>query len=278
MIKIMRTSDLQISHKLCLSFVSVIALLFLVQCATTGPGGKKSLILLSTDQEVSIGKEMAGQVEKEEKLSADTVLQNYLNNLGQKIAKVSDRPKLQYHFKVIESDQINAFAAPGGYIYFYTGLMKIMDSEAELAAVMGHEISHVVARHGVRRMQQVIGLSILLDLALGKSSAATQQAVGIGIGLMLQGYSRENELESDDYGALYMARAGYNPQAMISMFKKLEGVSKGGANVIEKLTSSHPTPAQRIELTEKNIAKWGYQKSDLPYFPERYKEMKGRIK
>lgn len=252
--------------------------IFLYNCATTGPGGKKSLILISTDQEDSIGKQMAGQVEKENKLVQDTVIQNYFNEIGQRIVKVSDRKDLKYHFKVIESDQINAFAAPGGYIYFYSGLLKLMDTEAELAAVTAHEVSHVVARHGIKRMQQVIGLSILLDLALGKSSQATQQAVSIGIGLALQGYSRENESEADEYGVLYMAKSGYNPDGMVGMFEKLQKISPSGENVFEKLTSDHPPTSQRIAESKKTIAGLGYQDSDLPVYKERYQQMKARLK
>jgi len=252
--------------------------IFLLNCATTGPGGKRSLILISTDQEVSIGKQMAGQVEKENKLVQDTVIQNYFNEIGQRIIRVSDRKDLKYHFKVIESDQINAFAAPGGYIYFYSGLLKLMDSEAELAAVTAHEVSHVVARHGIKRMQQVIGLSILLDLALGKSSKATQQAVSIGIGLALQGYSRENESEADEYGVLYMAKSGYNPEGMVGMFEKLQKISPSGENVFEKLASDHPPTSQRIAESKKTIARLGYQDSDLPVYKERYQQMKARLK
>ena len=252
--------------------------IFLLNCATTGPGGKRSLILISTDQEVSIGKQMAGQVEKENKLVQDTVIQNYFNEIGQRIIRVSDRKDLKYHFKVIESDQINAFAAPGGYIYFYSGLLKLMDSEAELAAVTAHEVSHVVARHGIKRMQQVIGLSILLDLALGKSSKATQQAVSIGIGLALQGYSRENESEADEYGVLYMAKSGYNPEGMVGMFEKLQKISPSGENVFEKLASDQPPTSQRIAESKMTIARLGYQDSDLPVYKERYQQMKARLK
>src|SRR3990172_1990308 len=252
--------------------------IFLLNCATTGPGGKRSLILISTDQEVSIGKQMAGQVEKENKLVQDTVIQNYFNEIGQRIIRVSDRKDLKYHFKVIESDQINAFATPGGYIYFYTGLLKLMDSEAELASVVGHELSHVVARHGIRRMQQMVGISILLDIALGKSSQAAQQAVSLGIGVALQGYSRENELEADKYGVLYMTKAGHNPDGMVKMFEKLQKISPSGENVFEKLTSSHPTPAQRIQETKQNMIEYGLQNSNLPFSPQSYQKMKARLK
>jgi len=255
------------------------ALVLLVcDCATTGPGGKRSLILISTDQEVSIGKQMANQVEKENKLVQDTVVQNYFDNVGQRVVQVCDRKDLKYHFKVIDSDKINAFATPGGNVYFYSGLLKLMDSEAELAGVTAHEISHVVARHGVKRMQQVIGLSILLDVALGKSGQATQQAVSVGLSLVLQGYSRENESEADEDGVLYMAKAGYNPEGMVTMFEKLQKISPSGENVFEKLTSDHPATSQRIADAKRVIDQLGYENSDLPVYQERYQGMKSRLK
>jgi predicted Zn-dependent protease len=264
--------------KLTLLILVVSSLLILYNCATTGPGGKKSLILISTDQEVSIGSQMAAQVEQENKFVDDTVVQNYFNEIGQRTARVSDRSDLEYHFKVIESDEINAFAAPGGFIYFYSGLLKLMENEAELAAVTAHEISHVVARHGIKRMQQVIGLSILLDLALGKSSQATQQAVALGIGLALQGYSRENESEADEFGVLYMTKAGYNPQGMVDIFEKLGQLDPSGRNFLEQLAASHPTAEERIAHTKQNISRLGYDHSGLPVYQERYQQMKAHLK
>ena len=126
---------------------------FLISCATTGPGGNKSLIIIPTSQEVAIGEGMAQQVEEQEKVLPDVAWQNYVTEIGTKIVSVCDRKDIEYHFTVIESDVANAFAAPGGYVYFYTGLLRSMDNEAELAAVMAHEISHVVARHGIKRLQ-----------------------------------------------------------------------------------------------------------------------------
>ncbi len=247
-------------------------------CATTGPGGRKSVILISTEQEVSIGKEMAQQVEKDYKILNDVEVQNYVARVGNKLALVSDRTDLQYHFKVIESKEINAFAAPGGYIYIYTGLLKLMDSEAELAGVLGHEVGHVVARHGARRLQQVIGINILLDISLGKSSEAVKQGVTLGIGLMLQGFSRENELEADYDAVYYLPKAGYNPQGMVNLLKKLNELDKSGHNVIEKLASDHPPTVKRIEYAQQNIDSLGYANSYLPLSEEDYKKVKARLK
>ncbi|MCK4673685.1 M48 family metalloprotease, partial [candidate division WOR-3 bacterium] len=131
----------------------ILALIFLIiGCVTTGPGGKKSLILIPTSEEVQIGKEVAQDVESSEKLLNNQTVQNYVNKVGQKIAKVCDRKDVKYKFKVLDNKEINAFACPGGFIYIYSGLLKIFDNEAQLAAVLAHEIGHVVARHSIKRL------------------------------------------------------------------------------------------------------------------------------
>jgi len=107
--------------------------LFLFNCATTGPGGKKSLILISTEQEIVIGESLVEDIESKNKVTEDSILADYVNQLSQKIATVSDRKDIEYHFKVLESEEINAFACPGGFIYIYSGLLKVMDNEAQLA-------------------------------------------------------------------------------------------------------------------------------------------------
>jgi len=163
--------------------ISLLSTLLLLFCATTGPGGKKSLILISTKQEVSLGKEFAQEIDSTNPISKDEILKSYVNQVGQKIAKISDRPDLKYHFSVIDTPIVNAFACPGGFIYIYTGLLNIMDNEAQLAGVIAHEISHIVARHGIKRLQKVLGLQILLSIALGESSQLTQNAISAGVGI-----------------------------------------------------------------------------------------------
>lgn len=232
--------------------------LLLLSCATTGPGGKQSLIIIPTSQEVAIGAGMAQQVEQEEKIFADTVWQNYLNEVGQKIARVSDRKDIQYHFKVIESDQINAFAAPGGYIYFYTGLLREMDNEAEMAAVMAHEIAHVVGRHSVKRIQAAIGVATAYQLVFGEEGASDvlNVAIGMGMNLVFADYSRDNEREADQYGIHYMVQAGYDPQGALGMFETLAELGGGGGeySVFEKLAASHPATQERIRNAKSQIA------------------------
>jgi len=261
------------------AFIAVFALVFTVLgCVTTGPGGKTSFVLIPTQQEVAIGQGMAEEISQTEKRYADEEWQAYLNEVGQKIVKVCDRHDIEYHFTVIESDQINAFAAPGGFVYFYTGLLREMDNEAELAAVMAHEISHVVGRHGAKRVQVILGVSLAYELATGgeEQSQAIQAAVGIGLNLIFAGYSREHEREADDYGFTYMMRAGYDPHAMVTMFEKL-AAHGGESNSFEKMLASHPETQERIAYTRAKLDKLPPSPQGLSLAPERYLQMRSRL-
>ena len=253
--------------------------LFLFNCATTGPGGKKSLILISTRQEVAIGESLVEDIESKNKVTQDSILADYVNWLGQKIASLSDRKDIEYHFKVLESEEINAFACPGGFIYIYSGLLKNMDNEAQLAGVLAHEIGHVVARHSVKRLQQVLGLQVLLSLALGESSELTQRAVATGIGVILQGYSRQNEFEADYNGAYYMTKAGYNPEGMIQLFGKFEEMEEGRKNAfLDQLLASHPPTPDRIAKVKEHIKLFDLGGKKLVFGEEDYKKTKSRLK
>jgi predicted Zn-dependent protease len=222
---------------------------------------------------------MAQQVEAAEKVSPDDEWQTYLNEVGQRIAKVSDRTDIEYHFKVIESDMVNAFAAPGGYIYFYTGLLRHMETEAELAGVMAHEISHVVGRHGVKRMQTAMGVGMAWELLSGdEQSDVFQAAVMVGLNLAFAGYSREAEREADEFGMYYMVQAGYHPQGMIDMFNTLAELGGAGySNVFEKLVASHPETQERISKAEFRMSRMRNLPPDLEVGRERYQRMLARL-
>lgn len=252
----------------------------LTACATTGPGGKKSLILIPTGQEVAIGAGMDEQLRATEKVLPDSVWQNYLNDIGQSIVRVSDRKDIDFHFTVIESDVINAFAAPGGYVYFYTGLLRQMNNESELAAVVAHEVSHVVARHSVKRVQAVMGIQLAYELVFGGEGAgqALDAAVGIGLNLAFADYSRDNEREADRYGIQYMTEAGYDPEGALGMFETLARLGGAGhSNVFESLTSSHPETQERIANAEAQIGQMRPLPGNLRVGRERYRQMLGRL-
>lgn len=261
--------------------VLIVILLLSVGCATTGPGGKRDLIIIPESQEIAIGQGMADQILETENLLDDPVWHNYINNLGQKIVSVSDRKNLTYHFAVIESDQVNAFAAPGGFIYFYTGLLKEMDTEAELAAVMAHEISHVVARHSIKRVQSALGVSLAYQLVFGKDGAseALDAAIGVGAGLAFASYSRENEREADQFGLTYMVKAGYNPEGAVAIYRKLAALGSGQeSSVFEQLASSHPDTQERIQNAINQIEALKPLPAGLTDNKYMYDQMKARLK
>jgi predicted Zn-dependent protease len=253
-----------------------IIIITLLSCVTTGPGGKKSFIVIPTQQEVEIGKEVVKEVESTEKVLNNSYVQNYVNTIGQKVAKVSDRKDVRYVFKVLDSEEINAFACPGGFIYIYKGLLQTMDNEAQLAAVLGHEIGHVVARHSIKRLQAVYGYSLVMELALGPKMGKTARAVAdASAGLILQGYGRENEYEADNYGILYERKAGYNPNGMIQLFQKFKAMEGKPPNAFEKLLASHPPASDRIGNAKNQIQQIGG--TDLPYYETEYSAMKAQL-
>lgn len=250
----------------------VLPFLLIIGCATTGPDGKRSFIVIPSSVEQDIGKQVAADVEKEEKVLSNAEVQSYVNQLGQKIARVSDRKKLKYRFKVIDKNEINAFACPGGYIYVYSGLMKIMGNEAQLAAVLAHEVGHVVARHSVKRLQAVYGYSLLMEIALGdKMGKLAREAVDASVGLILQGYGRSNEIESDNMGVLYTKKASLNPNGMVQVFEKFKSMEGKPPSTLEKLLSTHPPTQDRINNAKKQIGKIGG--SDFTYNEDEYKRI-----
>jgi len=253
-----------------------ILLIFVISCATTGPGGKKSLILIPTETEVALGKDVVKEVESTEKVLSNSEIQNYVSKVGRKVAKVCDRKDISYTFKVLDSEEINAFACPGGFIYIYKGLMKKMDNEAQLAAVLAHEVGHIVARHSVKRLQAIYGYSIVMEVALGEKMGQTaRQMVDAAAGVILLGYGRDNEYEADEYGILYAKKAGYNPKGMIQVFEKFKQMEGKPPNTFEKLLMSHPPAGDRINNGNDEIQEVGG--TSLPYYEAEYNTIKAKL-
>lgn len=244
-------------------------LVLVIGCVTTGPGGTRSLILIPTQTEVELGKEVVKEIESTETVLNNAQVQNYVSIIGNKIAKVCDRKDVKYTFKVLDNEEINAFACPGGFIYIYKGLMKKMDNEAQLAAVLAHEVGHVVARHSVKRLQAIYGYSIVMEVALGdKMSNAARQMIDAATGVVLLGYGRENEYQADEYGILYAKKAGYNPRGMIQVFEKFKQMEGQPPNTFQKLLMSHPPASDRISNGNREIQTVGG--TGLPYYESEY--------
>lgn len=199
------------------------ALLAVAGCAQNPVSGQQDFVMMSEAQEVSFGRDADADVRKQYGVYKSNTLQEYVNSVGQQIAKNSHRPNLQYHFTVLDTPEVNAFALPGGYVYITRGILAYLNSEAELAAVLSHEIGHVTARHGVRQASAAqatgIGMAIASIFAPQINSSNLGQTLA---GALLSGYGRDHELEADRLGAEYMARTEYDPHAMIEVISTLK--------------------------------------------------------
>jgi predicted Zn-dependent protease len=208
--------------------IAVIAFgaLALSHCALNPVTGGRDFVLMSEQQEIQLGAQAHQDVLKEYAALNAPALQAYVDEVGQRLAKQSHRPNLNWHFTVVDSPDVNAFALPGGYVYITRGLMAYLNSEAELAGVIGHEIGHVTARHGVRQQSAstAVGLGAVLGSILvpGLNNQAGASLLQTLAQAWTAGYGREHELESDRLGAEYLAKAAYNPQAMIDVIGVLK--------------------------------------------------------
>ena len=210
----------------CRIAVIAVGALALTHCAQNPVSGDKDFVLMSEQQEIQMGAQAHQEVVKEYAALDNPVLQAYVNEVGQRLAKQSHRPNLQWHFTVVDSPDVNAFALPGGYVYITRGIMAYLNSEAELAGVVGHEIGHVTARHGVRQQSAATaaGLGAVLGSILvpGMNNQAGASMMQSWAQAWTAGYGRDHELEADRLGAQYLAKTGYNPQAMIEVIGVLK--------------------------------------------------------
>src|SRR6201981_1142323 len=209
----------------------------------------------SLETEIRMGKELAQQVEQNAKLVRDPVVNEYVNRIGQNLVRNSDA-RVPFTIKVVDDDSINAFALPGGFFYVNSGLILAADEEAELAGVMAHEIAHVAARHGTRQMTrgQLANLaSIPLIFVGGGLGYALQSAVGLALPLTFMTFSRSFEAEADYLGVQYMYKTGYDPQAFLAFFEKVQAQEKEKPGRLAKAFATHPQTPDRITKTQEEI-------------------------
>lgn len=201
--------------------------------------------IISQNQEISIGRDVAKQLEKKYGLVEDPALQERVNRIGQSLVAVSDRQDIQYSFKVLNSKEINALAAPGGYIYVFKGLVDLMPSDDELAGVIGHEVGHVTERHTVKQIEKSMGMGILFGVIFGDRGVMLQN---LAFNAIMAGHSRDDEREADKLGFQHSYNAGYNPYSMMMGLKKLSELNQNYQN---SLFSDHPEGKARVAAVQK---------------------------
>ncbi|MDO8860398.1 M48 family metalloprotease [Haliea sp. E1-2-M8] len=238
-----------------------LAIIFLVLslagCAVNPVTGDRQLALVSEAQEIQIGREVAGSAEQQFGLVKDDELQAYIQQLGDKMASASERPDLPWTFRVVDEPTPNAFAAPGGFIYFTRGLLAMMRNEAELVTVLGHEIGHVTARHSVTMMSrsQLAQLGIGIGSILSPTVAQFGDLAASGLQLLFLKYGRDAERQADDLGYRYALEQGYDVREMVNVFAALQKSAElAGQSPVPSWMASHPYPEERIQRINQQLA------------------------
>lgn len=239
----------------------------------------KGLNLYSLEKEIALGKQLAQEVEQQAKIIDDPVIAEYVNRIGQNLVRNSDA-KVPFTIKVIDSEEVNAFALPGGFFFVNSGLILKADNEAELAGVMAHEIAHVAARHGTRQASRgtlVNYASIPLIFMGGWTGYAVRQAAGLAIPLGFLTFSRGFESEADLLGLQYLYKTGYDPTAFVDFFEKIQTMEKKKPGTIAKVFSTHPMTEDRIEKAQKNIQEILPAKPEYVVTTSEFNEVKSRL-
>lgn len=239
--------------------VLLVSAAFLIHgCAKNPVTGKSEIVLMSEEQELAMGKAADPQIVAEFGLYEDRTLQEYMNTVGQKIARVSHRSNINYTFRVLDSEIINAFALPGGYIYFTRGILAHFNNEAELMGVLGHEVGHVAARHSVSQQRnQLFGqLGLIAGLVLVPDLAPLAESAQQGLGLLFLKFGRDAEKQSDELGVEYSTRLGYDASKMAEFFKTLEKQDEQRGQLIPEFLSTHPNPGNRFVTVGELARQW----------------------
>jgi len=268
-----RSCQSDIFSRMEMAAVGLVLCLALTGCATIR---SMEFNLISTEKEIQLGGQLSAEVEKQETVLDNVEMQAYVGEIGAGLARFATRQDIEYTFTVIDApDKVNAFALPGGYMYIYTGLMKICDNEAELAGVMAHEIGHVSGYHHGESISRQYGYNLVMSIILGEDAGALAQ-----LGAQIMGtagamfYSRENEREADSIGIDLLVRAGYNPGAMVGFMGKLlaEDRKRGGGRGLP-IFASHPPTEERIERLRTLAAQYPQTLRDnAPFHTERYRQ------
>lgn len=252
----------KISRKIKISlavFFTAMALpFFTCGCVTNPVSGEKELNLFGSDfsQDVAMGKKFAPQVHQEMGGPIpNNSLNNYVNSVGQRLAAVSHAPQLEWEYKTVDSDEVNAFALPGGYIYITRGLLEVMETEAQLAAILGHESAHVTWRHSAQQMSSELVTELVFSIATTDETRTYVQAARLAAELQGLRYSRKQEKQADLTGTDYLVKAGYDAFGMVEAMQILE--KQGGERPLE-FFSTHPNPENRVKYITDYIIENAY--------------------
>jgi predicted Zn-dependent protease len=240
----------------------------------------KGINFYSIEKEIALGRQLAEEVRRQAKLLDDPIVSEYVNRLGQNLVRNSDAT-VPFTFQIVEAEQLNAFALPGGFVFVNTGLIGAAETEAELAGAMAHEIAHVAARHITRQMsrQQIVNYgSLPLVLLGGWGGYAARQAASMAIPMGFLAFSRGFEFEADDLGLQYMYKAGYDPTASIDLFERMLTLEKRQPGTIAKVFATHPMTADRIEKTQKNIDEMLKARPEYVVTTSEFNEVRERLK
>jgi beta-barrel assembly-enhancing protease len=235
----------------------------------------------SIEKEIAIGKSLAQEVERSSKMIDDPVVTEYVNRVGQNLVRNSDA-KVPFTIKVIDSDEVNAFALPGGFFYVNSGLILRAQEESELAGVMAHEISHVCARHGTRQatkgeLIQLASIPAMIFIPYSAAGYAMYEGLNLAIPLTFLKFSRDAEREADFLGLQYMYKAGYDPNSYVTFFERIQADEKRRPGTIPKAFSTHPPTPDRIESAQKEIARILPAKQEYVVTTSEFDQVKGRL-
>jgi predicted Zn-dependent protease len=239
----------------------------------------KGINFYSLEKEIALGKQLAQEVERQAKVMDDPIVAEYVNRLGQNLVRNSDA-KVPFTIKVIQSEEVNAFALPGGFFFVNSGLILKADNEAELAGVMAHEIAHVAARHGTRQATkgQLLNYgSIPLIFLGGWTGYAIRQGLGVAIPIGFLSFSRGMESEADMLGLEYMYKAGYDPTSFVDFFEKIQTLEKKKPGTMSKVFSTHPPTDDRIKKAQENIQKYLKAKPEYVVTTSEFNDVKSRL-
>src|SRR6266480_1762083 len=239
----------------------------------------KGVNFYSLEKEIGLGKQLAQEVERQAKIIDDPIIAEYVNRVGQNLVRNSDA-KVPFTIKVLDSEEVNAFALPGGFFFVNSGLVLKADNEAELAGVMAHEIAHVAARHGTRqatRGQLINYASIPLIFMGGWTGYAIRQGAGLAIPLGFLTFSRGFESEADMLGLEYLYKTGYDPTAFVDFFEKIQTMEKRKPGTLSKVFSTHPMTDDRIKNAQKNISEILKAKPEYVVNTSEFNDVKGRL-